>query len=82
MLNFGAFIAFMGVNNAAFVHRCLRGHWSFRYGVPPLLGFVICAYIWLSAGNPAKIPGSLWLLAGAVYGWWRGSLQAQKISSE
>jgi putrescine importer len=47
LLNFGAFIAFMGVNAAAFAHYFVRAEnrtvWSFLW---PVLGFAICAYIW------------------------------------
>jgi putrescine importer len=72
LLNFGAFIAFMGVNASALVHYCVRGRWTFSYAAPPLLGFLVCGYIWLSLGNPAKIVGSAWLAAGLAYGIWNG----------
>ena len=65
MLNFGAFIAFMGVNLAAFTHYWLRGRerrWSDF--VLPLLGFLICLYLWWSLRWPAKLAGGLWLGAG------------------
>jgi amino acid transporter len=69
LLNFGAFIAFMGVNAAAFVHR-LRGANGRRSAglIPPVLGFAICGYIWLSLRRPAKIIGGLWLAVGVIYG--------------
>lgn len=69
MLNFGAFIAFMGVNAAAFTRYFLRGKkkkWA--DAVPPVLGFTICFYIWLSLRTPAKIAGASWLLFGVLYG--------------
>jgi putrescine importer len=69
MLNFGAFIAFMGVNLAAFVHYWARGkqrRWSDF--VFPLLGFLVCLYLWLSLRWPAKLAGGLWLAAGVLYG--------------
>jgi amino acid transporter len=68
LLNFGAFIAFMGVNAAAFTHYFLRGerkNWSAF--LPPVLGFIICLYIWLSLRTPAKIAGGIWLLIGITY---------------
>ncbi len=71
MLNFGAFIAFMGVNLAAFTHYWVRGDKQKRTWldfVLPLLGFLICLYIWLSLRWQAKVFGGLWLLAGIVYG--------------
>jgi putrescine importer len=69
MLNFGAFIAFMGVNVAAFTHYWVRGAErrvdTFVY---PLLGFLFCAYLWASLRTPAKIAGGAWLAAGIIYG--------------
>jgi hypothetical protein len=37
----------------------------------PLLGFVICLYIWLSLRTPAKIAGFAWLATGLAYGAWK-----------
>jgi len=74
LLNFGALIAFMGVNASAFVHYYLRGarktFWNF---LPPLLGFIVCFYLWYSLGPKAKIAGLCWLGAGVFYGAWRTS---------
>ena len=39
--------------------------------VPPLLGFVICLYIWWSLRTPAKLAGLAWLAAGLLYGAWK-----------
>jgi len=72
LLNFGAFIAFMGVNAAAFVRYFMRApQKKLRYWLPPVLGFLICGYIWLSLRTPAKILGGLWLAAGILYGAWK-----------
>ena len=69
MLNFGAFIAFMGVNLAALVHYWIRADKKrLTYLLPPVIGFVICLYIWLNLRLPAKIAGSIWLAAGIIYG--------------
>jgi len=72
LLNFGALIAFMGVNASAFVHYFLRGErktfWNFVF---PILGFAVCFYLWFSLGGKAKIAGLLWLGAGLLYGAWR-----------
>jgi putrescine importer len=69
LLNFGAFIAFMGVNLASFTRYFVRAaakHWtSFVF---PLLGFAICFFIWLNLSRPAKIAGGVWLAAGIAYG--------------
>jgi len=69
LLNFGAFLGFMGVNAAViwkfWVHRGDARGRNFLFDVIlPLLGFVFCSVIWLGLGNPAKIAGGLWLLVG------------------
>ncbi|MFZ0700506.1 MAG: amino acid permease, partial [Candidatus Acidiferrales bacterium] len=72
MLNFGALIAFMGVNAAAFVRYYLREkkkRWTNL--VPPVLGFFICLFIWLHLGWQAKLAGGIWMLLGIVYGAWK-----------
>jgi putrescine importer len=72
MLNFGALIAFMGVNAAAFLRYFVRAEhktiWNFA---PPLLGFVICLALWLNLSRPAQIAGSYWMLAGILFGIWK-----------
>jgi putrescine importer len=69
LLNFGAFIAFMGVNAAAFA-RYFRSADEKRWtnAAFPLLGFFICFFIWLNLSWPAKIAGGIWLAAGLIYG--------------
>jgi putrescine importer len=68
LLNFGAFIAFMGVNAAAFTRYFLREREKKLVNfLPPVLGFLICGYIWLSLRTPAKIVGGIWLLIGIAY---------------
>jgi putrescine importer len=69
MLNFGAFIAFMGVNLAAFTRYWIRSDDRRLVNfVLPLLGFAVCLYLWLSLRWPAKLAGGLWLAAGIGYG--------------
>ena len=69
LLNFGAFIAFMGVNLASFVRYFVRATEKRAIDlVFPLLGFSICFVIWLNLSWPAKIVGAAWLAAGIVYG--------------
>ena len=69
MLNFGAFIAFMGVNLAAFVRYFVRaekktiGNFLF-----PLVGFLFCFYLWYSLRPQAKLVGAAWLIVGLIYG--------------
>jgi len=76
LLNYGAFIAFMGVNASAFVHDCLRERkWRWTDWAPPILGFTVCFYIWLNLSTPAKVFGTAWLALGALYGFWRGAFR-------
>ncbi len=71
LLNFGAFVAFMGVNLSSLVHYYWRGRERRLIDLlPPLLGFAICLYLWLSLRTPTKIVGFLWLATGVAYGAW------------
>lgn len=72
LLNFGALIGFMGVNLSALLHYYVRGRdrsWSFL--LPPVAGFVVCLYLFLSLSLPAKLAGAGWLLFGLAYGWYK-----------
>jgi amino acid transporter len=72
LLNFGAFIAFMGVNASALVHYWWRAETKRLVNLlPPLLGVLICAYLWWSLSLPARIAGFAWLLTGIAYGAWK-----------
>jgi amino acid transporter len=71
LLNFGAFIGFMGVNVAAFLLAWRTGVKTIGALVPPVLGTIICFVIWLNLSDKTKWIGAVWLLAGAAYGWWR-----------
>jgi amino acid transporter len=69
LLNFGALIAFMGVNAAAFVRYYLRErerHWADF--VFPILGFLICFFIWRNLGPWAILLGTIWMAVGLAYG--------------
>jgi amino acid transporter len=72
LLNFGALIAFMGVNAAAFVRYFLHAEkkrtWNF---IPPVLGFIICFALWLSLSRPAQLLGGIWMVAGIAFGIWK-----------
>jgi putrescine importer len=73
LLNFGAFLAFTGVNLACF--------WQFtvlaqRKGVKwrivqdallPLIGFFVCGYIWWNLNHLAKTVGGIWFAVGILY---------------
>jgi amino acid transporter len=71
LLNFGAFLAFMGVNLSTMrryyfdVPAGQRKLWS-SFLVPGA-GFLFCAAIWIFLPVPAKIAGGGWLLVGIIY---------------
>lgn len=83
LLNFGALIAFMGVNAAAFVRYFLRAPekklWNL---VPPVLGFVICLILWVNLSRLAMIAGSIWMIAGIAFGYWKTRGFRQSLSFE
>ena len=65
LLNYGALLAFMGVNLASAVMAWRAG--GAREWAPILLslaGFVICFFLWLHLGSTAWIVGTLWAAAG------------------
>jgi putrescine importer len=69
LLNFGALIAFMGVNGAAFARYYLRAEekrWTNL--VSPVLGFLICFFIWLNLTPDARKLGAVWMVVGLAYG--------------
>jgi putrescine importer len=72
LLNFGAFLAFMGVNFACFWQFSMRR----RQGAPmnfvrdallPLIGFIFCGLIWVNLNIIAKTVGGIWFLVGLLY---------------
>jgi amino acid transporter len=72
MLNFGALIAFMGVNAAALMRYYVRERVKrLRNLIPPALGFAVCLLLWLNLSRTAQIAGSIWMAAGIGYGAWR-----------
>jgi putrescine importer len=72
LLNFGALIAFMGVNLASLTHYYIRGA-SRTMGqlIPPVLGFIICFLLWISLSSKAMIFGAIWMVVGIAYGAWK-----------
>ncbi len=72
MLNFGALIAFMGVNAAALMRYYVREpSKKLRNLIPPVLGFAICLLLWLNLSRTAQIAGSIWMGAGIAFGAWK-----------
>jgi hypothetical protein len=67
LLNFGAFIAFMGVNLAAFVHYKFRSTEKVLLpAVIPVSGFLVCGFIWLNLTHAAQLLGATWIAVGLV----------------
>ena len=72
LLNFGAFLAFMGVNFSTFwqfgvVMRGQRKVNIFGDAVLPLGGFTFCALIWWNLNPLAKMVGGIWFAVGLAY---------------
>jgi putrescine importer len=71
LLNFGAFLAFMGVNLSAFWHFGLLRKGPRRRifvdVVAPLIGLGFCASIWWNLNLLAKIVGGIWFRTGFAY---------------
>jgi putrescine importer len=72
VLNFGAFLGFMGVNLAVirqfyFTPRpgATRSFW--KDVVAPGFGFLFSLMIWLGLSRASKLAGSTWFLVGFVY---------------
>jgi amino acid transporter len=83
MLNFGALIAFMGVNAAAFLRYYVRSDQKkLGYLVPPVFGFLICLGLWLNLSKPAIIVGSIWMAAGIAFGIWKTNGFRKQLSFE
>jgi amino acid transporter len=88
LLNFGALIAFMGVNAAAFVRYYLHEkERKLSNLLPPVFGFVICLLLWLNLSTKALIFGAIWMAVGIAFGAWktqgfRGNLVDFELPSE
>jgi len=72
LLNFGAFLAFMGVNLATFWQFAVSAQPGYRKRiladiVLPLIGFVFCALIWWNLNTLAKTIGGIWFVIGLAY---------------
>jgi putrescine importer len=72
ILNFGALIAYMGVNIAALVRYYVRSSERKLWNLwPPIIGFLTCLLLWLNLSWPAKIVGASWMVLGMGFGAWR-----------
>jgi amino acid transporter len=72
LLNYGALIAFMGVNASSFVHYFLKQpEKKLTHFVLPVVGFFVCLGLWWNLSVPAKIVGTIWMGAGIAFGAWK-----------
>ncbi|MGB8659514.1 MAG: APC family permease [Candidatus Acidiferrum sp.] len=72
LLNYGALLAFMGVNASAFMHYFVRqAEKKLTNFALPVVGFFICLGLWWNLSVPAKIVGTIWMAAGIAFGIWK-----------
>ena len=70
LLNFGAFIAFIGVNAAALVHYKFRSREKVAFPLAiPALGMLVCGFIWIHLSRSAQLLGALWICVGLLVAW-------------
>jgi amino acid transporter len=72
LLNFGAFLAFMGVNLATFWQFTVLSRPGYKRrivadAVLPAVGFLFCSLIWWNLNSLAKTIGGIWFAAGVLY---------------
>lgn len=81
LLNYGALIAFMGVNIASAVLAWRTQH-AGRW-VPALLsclGFFVCFFLWIHLGSLARIAGTVWALLGVAL--WLVRRRQMKVATQ
>ncbi|MBW4039749.1 MAG: APC family permease [Acidobacteria bacterium] len=67
LLNFGAFIAFIGVNAAALIHYKYRTREKVVFAaLSPLCGILVCTFIWFNLNLNAKLLGAAWIVIGLL----------------
>ena len=72
LVNFGALIAFMGVNAAAFTRYFLRAERKTVLNfMMPVAGFLVCLLLWSNLSAPSRILGGIWMVVGIGYGAWK-----------
>lgn len=72
LLNFGAFAGFVLVNLSVIQHYFIRlkqrsGRAILFNLLFPLLGALVCSYVWMNLSTKAKIAGFVWLAIGGIY---------------
>jgi len=72
LLNYGALIAFMGVNASSFVYYFLKGAGrTVGSFIVPIVGFFVCLGLWWHLSKPALVAGTVWMAAGIAFGIWK-----------
>ena len=78
LLNYGALLAFMGVNVASAMLGWRQGRVKQSFPIAlSLAGFAVCLFIWLNLGTLARVAGTAWALVG-ISVWF---LHGRKASS-
>jgi len=72
LVNFGACAGFMAVNLSVIGHYFFRrrergGADLWRYLASPVIGFLVCFWIWLSVSPLAMKVGAVWTVVGIAY---------------
>ena len=83
LLNFGALIAFMGVNALLFVHFFLRKRERTVVNfVVPVVGFFVCLGLWWNLSVRALKWGAIWMAVGIAFGAWKTRWFREELSFE
>ncbi len=81
LLNYGALIAFMGVNASAFVHYFVKQpEKKLTNFALPVVGFLVCLGLWWNLSVPAKVVGTIWMAAGIAFGAWKTNWFREPLS--
>jgi amino acid transporter len=73
LLNYGALLAFMGVNISSAVLGWRQGRGSQWFWILiSILGFAVCLFIWLNLSRQAWIVGTGWAAFGVIVWWLHG----------
>jgi amino acid transporter len=83
LLNYGALLAFMGVNASSFVHYFVRGRERSVFNfIVPVVGFFVCLGLWCNLSARALKWGSVWMVAGIIFGVWKTKGFREPLSFE
>jgi putrescine importer len=73
LLNFGALLAFMGVNLSSAMLGWRRGRGKEWFPIAiSLAGFAVCCFIWFNLSGLARIAGTIWALVGVAAWFFHG----------